>query len=181
MRTTRLSSSTIVLVVLTKLMKLKRTQFESACHYKEHSKRLETLLREFFGYIAKEPHLKSLCDKERRLTDPTKTKKSFYCRLGGNINDTKIRLLNECLILFFLMSKRKYKLDATNLPIPFSNKFKPGVTSMRLSALFGHFYREGIRIKLGKHFKFQGGLHRVVQNHYCDVHTVRPDDYGVTD
>ena len=49
---------------------------------------------------------------------------------------------------------------------------------MRLHALFGHFYREEIRIKLGKYFKFQGGLHRVVQNHYCDVRTIRPDDYG---
>lgn len=49
---------------------------------------------------------------------------------------------------------------------------------MRLRALFGHFYREGIRIKLGKHFKFQGGLHRVVQNHYRDVRTKGPDDYG---
>ena len=49
---------------------------------------------------------------------------------------------------------------------------------MRLRALFGHFYREGINIKLGKHLRFQGGLHGVVQKHYCNVHIVRPDDYG---
>ena len=48
---------------------------------------------------------------------------------------------------------------------------------MRLCALFGHFYREGIRIKLRKHNNFQEGLHDVVQNHYRDVRTIRPDNY----
>ena len=49
---------------------------------------------------------------------------------------------------------------------------------MCLHVLLGHFYREGIKIKLGKNFKFQGGLHGVVQNHYRDVRTVRPKVYG---
>ena len=49
---------------------------------------------------------------------------------------------------------------------------------MRLCALFGHFYREGIKIKLSRYFKFQEGLYEVVQNHYCDVRTIRPDDHG---
>ena len=59
-----------------------------------------------------------------------------------------------------------------------SDEFQPIVTNMHLCALFGHFYRERIKIKLSKHFKFQGGLHGVVQNHYCDVHSVRQNDYG---
>ena len=49
---------------------------------------------------------------------------------------------------------------------------------MRLRALFRYFYREGIRIKLSKHSKFQGGLHGLVKKHYCNVPTIRPDNYG---
>ena len=62
---------------------------------------LAKFLKDLFWYIENEPHLKSLCEEERRHTDPKKTKKAFYRRLGGNIDDAKIRLLNECLILFF--------------------------------------------------------------------------------
>ena len=32
-------------------------------HYKEHSKLLTPLLKDLFGYIAKAPHLKSLCEE----------------------------------------------------------------------------------------------------------------------
>ena len=49
---------------------------------------------------------------------------------------------------------------------------------MCIRALFGYFYREGIKIKSRKSFKFQGGLYGTVQNHYCDVHSVRQNDYG---
>ena len=121
-------------------------------HYKAHAKKLNTIMVEFFGYLDNEPNLSSLCLDEVMATDPTRTKKAFFRRLSGKIDETKIKLINECLILFFLKSKKKYKLDAGNKTIPYTNEYQPAVMNMRLRALFGHFVKEGIQIKLSKHF-----------------------------
>ena len=147
-------------------------------HYKAHAKKLNTIMVEFFGYLDNEPNLSSLCLDEVMATDPSRTKKAFFRRLSGKIDETKIKLINECLILFFLKSKKKYKLDAVDQPIPYSNEYQPAVMNMRLRALFGHFVREGIEIKLAKHFKFMGGLDGVMRNHYRAIRTSRPFDYG---
>ena len=140
---------------------------------KSHVKLKEDLIAAFFLYMEKS---KDYSDLATLVKDP-RDKKSllevckFFLETAGHKTPTSFRIVNECMILFY-MNYKKIAQD-TDTPLNFGNEFEPSVTKKHFGTLLGIFKNYGVPYVLSD-FKCTGGVASLAEETWGAALAARP-------